>query len=187
MQHEHRCSRARRKDVSFRDVKIKIPESKIWPGDVNDVMHRKRARRIWGIWEKSVSWVLASEDGRLSGLVETRPIVCGVGRDAHVVGQMKKSAKKYCVSLSLCRITFNSKVIKSFVPELRSRKCFLCFRIPMLSINELWTFHVYFTYPYHGFITNGWYAIKLNQTKRNTIISPLPYFFTLCFTLSLLL
>ena len=28
----------------------------------------------------------------------------------------------------------NSKVIKSFVPELRSRKCFLCFGIPMLSM-----------------------------------------------------
>ena len=29
---------------------------------------------------------------------------------------------------------FNSNVIKSFVPELRSRKCFSCFEIPMLSI-----------------------------------------------------
>ena len=29
---------------------------------------------------------------------------------------------------------FNSKVIKSFVPELRCRKCFLCFGIPMLSM-----------------------------------------------------
>ena len=28
----------------------------------------------------------------------------------------------------------NSKVIKSFVPELRSRKYFLCFGIPMLSM-----------------------------------------------------
>ena len=34
---------------------------------------------------------------------------------------------------------FNSKVIKSFVPELRSRKCFSCFRIPMLSVCALWT------------------------------------------------
>ena len=41
---------------------------------------------------------------------------------------------------------FNSKVIKSFVPELRSHNCFLCFGIPMLSIYELWTFYVYFTY-----------------------------------------
>ena len=35
--------------MSFTDVKIKIPG----PGDVNDVMHRKRARRILGIVKKS--------------------------------------------------------------------------------------------------------------------------------------
>ena len=28
----------------------------------------------------------------------------------------------------------NSKVIKSFVPELRSRKCFSCFEIPMFYV-----------------------------------------------------
>ena len=28
----------------------------------------------------------------------------------------------------------NSKVIKSFVPEQRSRKCFSCFEIPMFSV-----------------------------------------------------
>ena len=68
----------------------------MWPGDVNDVMQRKRAWRIWGIWEKSVSWVLASEeDGWLSGLAEIRPVVCaGVPRVMMVVvgGQMEKSA-----------------------------------------------------------------------------------------------
>ena len=29
----------------------------------------------------------------------------------------------------------NSKVIKSFVPELRSRKCFSCFQIPMFYVS----------------------------------------------------
>ena len=28
----------------------------------------------------------------------------------------------------------NSKIIKSFVPELRSRKCFSCFEIPMFYV-----------------------------------------------------
>ena len=67
------------------------------PEDVNDVMHWKRARRIWGIWEKSVSWVLASEeDGWLSGLAEIRPVVSGgvprvvVG----VVGRWKSQHRK---------------------------------------------------------------------------------------------
>ena len=52
----------------------------MWPGDVNDVMQRKRVRMILGIWEKSVNWVLATEeDGWLSGLAEIRPVVCGGG------------------------------------------------------------------------------------------------------------
>ena len=38
----------------------------------------------------------------------------------------------------------NSKVIKSFVPELRSRKCFSCFEIPMFYVYMLWTFYVRF-------------------------------------------
>ena len=57
--------------------------------------------------------------------------------------------------------TFNSKVIKSFLPELRSRKClvffffcvsgFLCYHVC-----ALWTFYVYFTYLYiftSGYVT----------------------------------
>ena len=53
------------------------------PGRVNDVMHRKRAQRILGIWEKSVSWVFASEeDGWLSELAE----VCGGVLHVVVVG-----------------------------------------------------------------------------------------------------
>ena len=32
---------------------------------------------------------------------------------------------------------FNSKAIKSFVPELRSRKCFSCFGIPMFYVYML--------------------------------------------------
>ena len=47
----------------------------------------------------------------------------------------------------------NSKVIKSFVPELRSRKCFSCFEIPMFYQYMLWTFYVRFAYPYHGYGT----------------------------------
>ena len=33
--------------------------------------------------------------------------------------------------------TFNSKVIKGFVPELRSRKCFSCVGIPMFYVYVL--------------------------------------------------
>ena len=58
----------------------------------------------------------------------------------------------------------NSKVIKSLVLELRSRKCFSCFGIPMFYViyiyvryghYERFTYryeYVYFTYPYHGML-----------------------------------
>ena len=49
----------------------------------------------------------------------------------------------------------NSKVIKSFVPELRSRKCFWCFEIPMFHVYMLWTFYARFAYPYHGYGTSA--------------------------------
>ena len=52
-------------------------------------MHRKHARAILRIWEKSVSWVFASEEeGWLSELAEALRSV------PHVVvgGQMEKSA-----------------------------------------------------------------------------------------------
>ena len=61
----------------------------MYPGEVNDVMHRKRSRRILGIWEKPVIWVLAyEEDGWFSGDAEIRPVVCGgVPRVVVVVGE----------------------------------------------------------------------------------------------------
>ena len=55
----------------------------------------------------------------------------GGGADGKVV------IERLCFSLLHVEKPFNSKVIKSFVPELRSRKCFSCFGIPMLSIYEL--------------------------------------------------
>ena len=39
---KRRCKRVCGEDQSFTDVKIKIPG----PGDVNDVMHRKRAEDL---------------------------------------------------------------------------------------------------------------------------------------------
>ena len=56
----------------------------------------------------------------------------------------------------------NSKVIKSFVPELRSRKCFFVFRdsyvLCIYVMNFLRTFH---TYPYHRYGTLLFYKIGL--------------------------
>ena len=64
----------------------------------------------------------------------------------------KASIERLCLSPYVEK-PFNSKVIKSFVPELRSRKCFSCFGIPMFYVNMLRTFYVQFTYSYHGYGT----------------------------------
>ena len=49
----------------------------------------------------------------------------------------------------------NSKVIESFVPELRSHKCFSCFRIPMFYIiYEHYTFHIFM----YGYVTQLTYS-----------------------------
>ena len=73
---------------------------------------------------------------RLTFRASPRP--CGgcrtwFGADGNVV------IERLCISVPYVEKPLNSKVIKSFVPELRSRKCFSCFRIPMLSIYVLWT------------------------------------------------
>ena len=94
--------------------------------------------------KKSVSWVLRSEEeGWLSRA--RSGLVAGA---THVWGGRWKSQHRKIVPLSsYVEKPLNSKVIKSFVPEQRSRKCFcvsgfLC----SIYICALWTFYVRFTY-----------------------------------------
>ena len=73
------------------------------------------------------------------GLAEARQ-VCAL-QAPHVMGSRWKSQNRKNVYLSpYVEEPLNSKVIKSFVPELRSRKCFSYFGIPM--------FYVYVIYMY---------------------------------------
>ena len=78
-----------------------------------------------GFWRKSVSWVLRSEEE--AWLSQARSgLVAGV---AHDVGWAdgKVIIERLCISLPYVE-TFNSKVIKGFVPDLRSRYVFFVFR-----------------------------------------------------------
>ena len=103
---------------------------------------------FWGFWKKSVE--LSSASGEDSWLSRARQ---GLVSGAHVVwGRWKSQHRKVYLS-PYVKKPFNSKVIKSFVPELRSHKCFSCFGIPMSYVYMLWTFYVCFTYPYHGYGT----------------------------------
>ena len=120
----------------------------IGPGDVRDAIHRKRGLRIMGNWKMWVSWVPASERESRDSVLARPDDFVRYGRCA-LVGLWADDVKavsieRLCLSLSSCRITFNSKVIKSFVPEPKSRKV-ICvyFGFPM-SISHI---------PIFGYVT----------------------------------
>ena len=108
-----------------------------------------------GIWKSQLVGFLARKkkvDFRL--LAEARPVA--LWQVSHVFWGRWKSQNRKNVYLSpYVEKSLNSKVIKIFVPELRSRKCFSCFGIPMFYVYMLWTFYVHFTYPYYGYGTTG--------------------------------
>ena len=139
-------------------------------GALNDVMHRKRARRILWIWEKS----------ELSFSVRGRRLTFGARRDqtsslrrgaarAGWGGIWKSQHRKIVYHSPYDEKPLNSKVIKSFVPDLRSRKCFSCFGIPMLSIYELWTIYVHFTYSCMATLQNETLIVMLQPSSSATV------------------
>ena len=151
---EHRCWRACGKDVSFRDVKIKIPDRK-FDQEMWMTLCTGSARGgiggFWKTWESIVENVTPNGKGRLSGLAEARrifalraPHVMGGGLDGKVI------IERLCISLPYVE-TFNSKVIKGFVPELKSRYVFS--GIPMFYVYMLWTFRVRFNISISGYAT----------------------------------
>ena len=120
-------------------------------GSANDVTHRKRAKDL-GRFEKVSSVESCLGRRRLTFACSRRPWA-GVARDGGGGGRWKSQNRKNVYLSPYVEEPLNSKVIKIFVPELRSRKCFSCFEIPMFYIYMLWTLYVRFPYPYHGYGT----------------------------------
>ena len=101
-------------------------------------MHRKYARRIWGILKKSVSWALPSEEEGWLSLARR-----GLVSDAHMAWGRWKSH----VYLSpYVEKTLNSKVIKSFVPELRSCQVFFVFRDSYVLCDICYEYSMYISH-----------------------------------------
>ena len=155
-------TRAGGTDVSLRDITIAQMgngATECW------WRHAPEARGgFWGFWNSQfvelspASW----EDGWLS-LARG-----GALRAPHVLreGDRWKIQNRKNVYLSpYVEEPLNSEVIKSFVPELRSRKCFSCFEISMymLYIYVYFTseFYVHFTYP------DIWLWYKMLSIKWN--------------------
>ena len=134
--HVRRCSRARGVDVSFRDVTIKIPY--MWvtsrTGSVAWDLKKSQLVEFCGRKKKVDFRLLAEALGRCCTLF---------GADGKVV------IERWYLSPYVEK-PLNSKVMKSFVPELRSRKCFLCFRIPMLYIY----IYIYMSYEHSMIISH---------------------------------
>ena len=93
----------------------------------------------------------------------------GLGQVSHRMGGRWKSKYRKIEPLSPdIEKPLNSKVIKSFVPELRSRKCFSCFEIPIFYVyiyiymNMLCPF---LTYPWLWYIYIYIYIISFWRTR----------------------
>ena len=130
-------------NMSLRDVTIAQTGNGL--ESAGDVTHRKRAEDFVDF--EKVSWVeFCLGRRRLAFVCSPKPGQWGGwGADGKVI------IERLCISLSYVE-TFNSKVIKGFVPELRSRKCFSCFEIPIFYVYMLWTFYVRFPYSCMGML-----------------------------------
>ena len=130
--HERRCSSAFGSDVSFRDVTIKITDRE-W----DEGCEWSHAPEVWAeIWEKSVSWDW--DLGEARRIYELRaPHVFGGGED-------EVSIERWHLSPYIEK-PLNSKVIKSFLPEQRSRKCFCVSGF----LFYIWTFYEHYMYVSH--------------------------------------
>ena len=101
------------------------------------------AWRIWGIWRKLEKLRRDTEREGLTFACSRRPWA-GVARDA---GADEKARIERVYFSLLVEKPLNSKVMKCFVPELRSRKCFSCFEIPMLYIYIYIYIYIYVNIP----------------------------------------
>ena len=100
---------------------------------------------FWGFWK---SQLVELKTRHRTRRVDFRLLAEALGRcrTRWGGGRWKSQNRKNVFLSSYVEEPLNSKVIKSFGPELRSRKCFSCFGIPMFYVYMLWTFYVRFAY-----------------------------------------
>ena len=136
---------AGRADVSLRNVTI-ARDGKRGLASANDVTHRKRAEDFGNLKNvrRGELRPASGEDGWLS-LAHG-----GLGQVSHEIRGRWKSQHRKIVPLSpYVEEPLNSKVIKGFVPEQRSRYVFFEFRDSyVLWYIYIWTLYVHFAYPY---------------------------------------
>ena len=136
-------TRARGADVSLRDVTTVQDGKRGYR--VQMTSRTRSARKIWGDFEK----VSGVETRHRMRRVDFRLLAKALGRCRTRWGwggRWKGQHRKIVPLSPNVEKLLNSKVIKSFVPEQRSRKSFPCFEIPMFYVIYIWTSHVHFAY-----------------------------------------
>ena len=106
-------------------------------------------RGFWGFWKSQlVELKTRHRTRRVDFWGSQRPDeLARYGRHTRCgVGRWKSQNRKNVYLSPYVEEPLNSQVIKSFVPELRSCKCFLSFEIPMFYVYMLWTLYVRFTH-----------------------------------------
>ena len=122
------------------------------------------ARKILGILKKLVKHCLGRR--RVAFVCLPKPGEWPCVRVSHeMVGRWKSQNRKKVYLYPYVEEPLNSKVIKGFVPELRSRKYFSCFEIPISYVYMLGTFYVPFAYQYMAMVQQ---QIKSETTPTKT-------------------
>ena len=133
-------TRAGGADVSLRDITIAQRGN-----GASKCEWRHAPEAYGGFWDFKKSVELRPTSGEDGWLSLARR---GLGQVSQEMwGCRWKSQNRKNLYLSPCvEEPLNSKVIKNFVPELRSPKCFSCFEIPMSYVIYIWTLYVHFTH-----------------------------------------
>ena len=134
--------------MSFTDVKIKKKTDMTWGWEWRHAL--EACAEDLGVFEKSqlVEFLARKKT------VGFRLLAEALWRVPHVLGggRWKSQHRKIAPLSPYVEKPLNSKVIKSFVPELRSRKCFSYFEIPMFCVIYIWTLYIHFAYPYRAIV-----------------------------------
>ena len=130
----------------------------------NDITHRKRAEDL-GILKK----VRELKTGHRTRRVDLRLLAEALSRcrTRWEWGRWKSQNRKIVPLSPYVEKPLSSKVIKSFVPELRSRKCFSCFEIPVFYVIYKWTLYVHFAHPYLAMV--HWHHITVCKTLKKQL------------------
>ena len=123
---KRRCTRAREERMCHSEMSQEKPEM----GNGARECEWRPAPEAWAEdlarFKKLGSWELDSErEGSTFGAHWGQTDLCA--RGATCIGDRNASTERLCISLPYVE-TFNSKVIKGFVPELRNRYVFFVFR-----------------------------------------------------------